>query len=218
MVTKCEGEKAMAEVNLKKLNKNSSPIKKILIILVVLLVISGALGFVAKQKGLIDIELPNIPWKQNGNGEVTIAKGDIQTTLKKLGYKEKRIKDLSIFSTKGGGKNYRCNLYYQPKLKGNVELSANMSQPTNKGMWAVVKDLTLNDSKFKETLVLLLSLTDNKIELKDIQKRLEKNIKKKRPPESSGIYYLRVEKRKHSLQLRANWHRGKIYLEYGVNI
>ena len=48
--------------------------------------------------------------------------------------------------------------------------------------------------------------------------KIEKNIKKNRPPESSGIYYLRVEKRKHTLQLRANWHRGKIYLEYGVNI
>lgn len=138
--------------------------------------------------------------------------------LASLGYKEQRIKDLSIFSSKRGEKHYKCNLYYKPKLKGNVELSANMSQPTDKGMWAVVKDLTLNDSKFKETLVLLLSLTENKIDLKDVQKRLEKNIKKNRPPESSGIYYLRVEKRKHSLQLRANWHRGKIYLEYGVDI
>jgi hypothetical protein len=219
-VTRCEGEKAMGEVKTTKLNKKRNPIKKVLLILIVAMVTFGVLGFVAKQKGLIDIDLPidlpSFPGKQNG--EVSVAKQDIQKSLKNMGYAETRVKDLSIFSTKRGGKNYRCNLYYKPKLKGNVELSSNMPQPTNKGMWAVVKDLTLNDSKFKETLVLLLSLTDNKIDLKDIQKRLEKNIKKNRAPASNGIYSFRVEKRKHSLHLRANWHRGKLYLEYGVDI
>ena len=55
-------------------------------------------------------------------------------------------------------------------------------------------------------------------EIADILKRLDKNTKKNRPPASTGIYRLRIEKRKYSLNLRANWYRGKIYLEYGVNI
>jgi hypothetical protein len=93
-----------------------------------------------------------------------------------------------------------------------------MSEPAANDMWRVVKDMTLNDSKFKDTLVLLLSLTDDKISLKDVMKRLDENTKKNQPPASTGIYRLRVEKRKYSLNLRANWYKGKIYLEYGVNI
>ena len=208
----------MGEVKPKKLKKKGKTKKVILSIfglLIVALVTFGIMGVTGKIKvptfgisGLI------------GKQEVPkgVAKEQIREKLKKMGYKEKRDKNLSLFSAKKGGKLYRCNIYYEKEVKGNVELSTNMSEPAANEMWKVVKDMTLNDSKFKETLVLLLSLTEDKIRLKDILKRLDKNTKKNPPPASTGIYRLRVEKRKYSLNLRANWYRGKLYLEYGVNI
>ena len=208
----------MGEVKPKKLKKKGKTKKIILSIfglLIVALVTFGIMGVTGKIKvptfGISDLI---------GKQEVPkgVAKEQIREKLKKMGYKEKRDKNLSLFSAKKGGKLYRCNIYYEEKLKGNVELSTNMSQPSANEMWKVVKDMTLNDSKFKDTLVLLLSLTEDKIRLKDILKRLDKNTKKNPPPASTGIYRLRVEKRKYSLNLRANWYRGKLYLEYGVNI
>jgi hypothetical protein len=208
----------MGEIIPKKLKKKGKTKKKILLIfgiLMVVLIAFGIKGQIWKQAGpTLDI-LGAKGTKERPKG---VAKEQIREKLEKMGYKEKRDKTLSLFSAKKGGKLYRCNIYYEEKLKGNVELSTNMSQPAANEMWRVVKDMTLNDSKFKDTLVLLLSLTEDKIRLKDVLKRLDKNTMKNRPPASNGIYRLRVEKRKHSLNLRANWYRGKIYLEYGVDI
>jgi hypothetical protein len=211
-------KKTMGEVKQKKLKKRGKTKKKIFLIfgiLIVVVITYGIIGVIGKQKvptfGILDLI-----GKQEGPKGV--AKGQIRERLVKMGYREKRDKNLSLFSAKKGGKLYRCNIYYEEKLKGNVELSTNMSQPAANEMWRVVKDMTLNDPKFKDTLVLLLSLTENKISLKDVLKGLDKNAKKNRPPASTGIYRFRVEKRNHSLNLRANWYRGKLYLEYGVNL
>ena len=208
----------MGEVKPKKLKKKGKTKKKIFLIfgvLIVALITYGIIGVVGNEESPVSDILGAIEEKEPPKG---VAKEQIREKLVKMGYKEKRDKNLSLFSAQKGGKLYRCNIYYEENLKGNVELSTNMSKPAGNEMWKVVKDMTLNDPKFKETLVLLLSLTEDKIRLKDVLKRLDKNAKKSRPPTSSGIYSLRVEKRKHSLNLRANWHRGKIYLEYGVDI
>jgi hypothetical protein len=211
-------KKTMGEVKTKKLKKKGNTKKKIFFIfgiLIVGLITYGIIDVIVKQEGPISDIIGTIGEKGPPKG---VAKEQIRERLVKMGYKEKRDRNLSLFSAKKGGKLYRCNIYYEKNLKGNVELSTNMSQPSANEMWGVVKDMTLNDPKFKETLILLLSLTENKIRLKDVLKRLDKNAKKNSPPTSTGIYRLRVEKRKHSLNLRANWYRGKIYLEYGVNI
>ena len=208
----------MGEVKQKPFKKKGKTKKTIFLIFGVLVVVLIAFGIKSEIWKIEDPTFGILGGIGKQEAPKGVAKEQIRTKLKNMGYKEKRIKDLSIFSTQRGGKSYRCNIYYKPKLKGNVELSTNMSKPSDKEMWRVVKDMTLNDAKFKDTLVLLLSLTDDKISLKDISKRLDKYTKKKYPPASTGIYRLRVEKRKHSLNLRANWHRGKIYLEYGVDI
>ena len=208
----------MGEVKPKKLKKKGGTKKKIFLIfgvLIVGLITYGIIDVVGEKEGPISDILGSIGKKERPKG---VAKDQIRQKLRNMGYKEKRDKNLSLFSAKKGGKLYRCNIYYEETLKGNVELSTNMSKPAGNEMWKVVKDMTLNDPKFKDTLELLLSLTDDKIRLKDVLKRLDKNAKKNRPPASTGIYRLRVEKRKHSLNLRANWYRGKIYLEYGVDI
>jgi len=211
-------KKTMGEVKTKKLNKKGKTKKIILSIfglLIVALVTFGIMGVTGKIK-VPTFGISGLIGKQEGPKGVT--KEQIREKLKKMGYVEKRDKNLSLFSAKKGGKLYRCNIYYEKEVKGNVELSTNMSEPAANEMWRVVKDMTLNDPKFKDTLELLLSLTEDKIRLKDVLKRLDKNAKKNSPPASTGIYRLRVEKRKHSLNLRANWYKGKIYLEYGVNI
>ncbi len=205
----------MGEVKIKKRGKSKKKILAIFGILIVVLIAFVIIGVIGKQEvptfGILDLITKE-------KGEKGVTKEQIREKLVNMGYVEKRDTNLSLFSIKKGGKLYRCNIYYEKKLKGNVELSTKMSEPAANEMWRVVKDMTLNDPKFKDTLILLLSLTEDKIKLKHILKSLDKNTKKNHPPASTGIYRLRVEKRKYSLNLRANWYKGKIYVEYGVNI
>lgn len=139
-------------------------------------------------------------------------------SIKSLGYVEKKNDGVSIFTVDQDGTNYRCDLYYQDTLKGIVSLYTVAPEPVNKKMmWQTVEVLTLDQSIFKDTLLLFFGLTGKEISMDDVLNAIAKKKLLEGKPSSSGMYHLVIDQGSHSLHARALWHDGRISLDYYFN-